>query len=97
MPVLDGIRRLGFGRTESVDDYLGVLIPLEDAHLYSHATRSEKSAQRGALDEDEMGPVKDGDNERQGMLELSETEYTIENLRREMRRGAGEWTDYESE
>ncbi|KEY70283.1 hypothetical protein S7711_06986 [Stachybotrys chartarum IBT 7711] len=96
MPVLDSIRRLGFGRTESVDDYLGVLIPLEDAHLYSHATRSEKSAQHGPLDEeDETGPVKDGDSERQGMLEMSETEYTIENLRREMRRGAREWTDYE--
>ncbi|KAI1439267.1 sugar transporter [Xylaria sp. CBS 124048] len=31
-----------FARQESVDDYVGVLIPLEEAHLHSHSARSGK-------------------------------------------------------
>ncbi|KOS20092.1 putative MFS-type transporter [Escovopsis weberi] len=32
--------RLGSGRTESVDYYAGVLVPLHEAHLYSHSART---------------------------------------------------------
>ncbi|KAI1861476.1 hypothetical protein JX265_004487 [Neoarthrinium moseri] len=85
-------------RTESVHDYVGVLVPLEEAHLHSHSARSGKTefeelARDGeahydayaGLDDDEA--AKDRDNEGTGMLQMSAAEYTIEGLRREVREG----------
>ncbi|KAK5987207.1 MFS siderochrome iron transporter 1 [Cladobotryum mycophilum] len=90
--------RIGSGRTESVDHYAGVLVPLQEAHLYSHSARTGK-VEFEAHDEDaddELGAAKDDDGERQGMLSMNAAEYTIEGLRAEMRRGRrGQWTDYE--
>lgn len=83
---------------ESVDDYLGVLVPLEEAHHYSHSARSGKTEFEtdAGVDADEDDP-KDGDNETQGMLHMRAAEYTIEGLRKEMRQGRqGSWTTYES-
>lgn len=91
--------RLGLGHVESVNDYIGVLIPLKEAHLYSQSARSKNSS-HGAQEEsemDEMEEVKDGDSESQGMLRADNAEYTIEGLRKEMREGRkGKWTTYES-
>lgn len=99
----------GLGRQESVHDYVGVLIPLEEAHLHSHSARSGRcefeEASAGSDDPDvdddepESGPPKDGDNEDTGMLQMSAAEYTIDGLRREVRRGQrrGRWTEYECE
>jgi hypothetical protein len=97
--------RLGLGRIESVDYYAGVLVPLEEAHLHSHSARTGKvefEARDFAVgdDEDEIesGSAKDGDSEREGMLEMDAAEYTIEGLRKEMREGRrGQWSEYESE
>lgn len=91
---------LGLGRIESVDDYEGVLIPLEEAHLHSYSARTgrtEFEAPAAGDDEEEAG--KDDDNETRGMLEMRAAEYTIEGLRRETRQGRqeGKWSDYESE
>ncbi|KAI2473249.1 MFS general substrate transporter [Annulohypoxylon bovei var. microspora] len=94
-------------RQESVHDYIGVLIPLEEAHLHSHSARSGRSefeevrtsSDDPALDDDddEAGLPKDGDSEQAGMLQMSAAEYTIEGLRREVRRGERrrQWTEYE--
>lgn len=94
-------------RSESVDDYPGVLIPLEEAHLHSHSFRSRLPSD---LDDAVLGYDDEGghrhkdpaDDEDTGMLlEMgTEPEYSIEGFRREVRRGnkGGEkWTDYESE
>ncbi|GFP56199.1 MFS siderochrome iron transporter 1 [Trichoderma asperellum] len=90
--------RFGLGRTESVDNYDGVLVPLEQAHLHSHSARVgrvEFEAQdESADDEDDVGSAKDDRGE--GMLLMNAAEYTIEGLRAQMRQGKrGEWTDYE--
>ncbi|KAK0635358.1 major facilitator superfamily domain-containing protein [Bombardia bombarda] len=100
-------------RAESVDDYLGVLIALEEAHLHGHSYRSgrrtefeesssvEDDAEDDAEDDDGIAVrTKDRDDdsdEGTGMLEMSAAEYSIEGLRREVRRGGkGEtWTAYE--
>ncbi|KAK7415910.1 hypothetical protein QQZ08_012205 [Neonectria magnoliae] len=85
--------RLGSGHVESVDDYVGVLVPLEQAHLYN---QSAKKATTRPQDDDEVEETKDGDYEMQGMLQRNTGEYTIESLRREMREGRqGQWTTYE--
>ena len=119
-----------FGRQESVHDYVGVLVPLERAHLYSYSSRGGKQEPQNedaVLDDDiearlnsverrrsqdddeddlEMDEQKEEeDNEAQGMLrprEKSDSEYSIENLKAEMRQGTGgggphgRWTTYES-
>lgn len=87
---------------ESVDDYLGVLIPLDQAHLYSHSARTGKTEfeipEEDGEPEDDPNAAKDEDEERQGMLHMKSAEYTLEGLRKEMRRGRkGDWTTYESE
>lgn len=88
---------LGLGRIESVDDYEGVLIPLEEAHLHSYSARTgrtEFEAPAAGDDDEEAG--KDDDNETRGMLEMRAAEYTIEGLRQETRKGRqGKWSDYE--
>lgn len=92
--------RLGTGHVESVDDYVGVLVPLEQAHLYSQSAKSGKKAKSQSQDDDQLDDeeTKDGDYEMQGMLQKNVGEYTIEGLRREMREGRqGRWTTYESE
>lgn len=94
-------------RSESVADYPVVLIPLGEAHLHSHSSRSRLPPD---LDDALIGQDGEGvhhhkdpaDDEDTGMLlEMgTEPEYSIEGLRREVRRGnkGGEkWTDYESE
>jgi hypothetical protein len=89
---------LGLGRIESVDDYEGVLIPLEEAHLHSYSSRTGRAEFEApaSADDDEAG--KDDENETQGMLPMQAAEYTIEGLRKETRSGRqGKWSDYESE
>jgi len=89
--------RLGSGYVESVDDYVGVLVPLEEAHLYSQAAKAKSAnhgekREEGELDDLEMK------EEREGMLGGDSAEYTVEGLRKEMREGRrGQWTTYESE
>ncbi|KAK1246714.1 hypothetical protein MKX08_000516 [Trichoderma sp. CBMAI-0020] len=90
--------RFGLGRTESVDSYDGVLVPLEQAHLHSHSARVGRvefeTQDESADDEDDVGSAKDDQGE--GMLLMNAAEYTIEGLRAQMRQGKrGEWTDYE--
>ncbi|KAI1380861.1 MFS general substrate transporter [Hypoxylon crocopeplum] len=96
---------LSFRRQESVHDYVGVLIPLEEAHLHSHSARSGRcefeeartSSDDPDIDDPESGPPKDGENEHTGMLQMSAAEYTIEGLRREVRGGQRihQWSEYE--
>lgn len=91
--------RLG-RQPESVENYLGVLVPLEEAHHYSHSARTGRTefeaADPDAGDDDDVG-AKDDDNETQGMLHMRAAEYTIEGLRKETRQGRqGDWTTYES-
>ncbi|CAG7560101.1 unnamed protein product [Fusarium equiseti] len=87
--------RLGSGYVESVDDYVGVLVPLEEAHLYSQAAKAKRAShgekrEEGELDDLEMK------EEREGMLGGDSAEYTVEGLRKEMREGRrGQWTTYE--
>lgn len=85
---------------ESVNDYLGVLVPLEEAHHYSHSARSGRTEfETLGADEDGVGDddPKDDDGEAQGMLHMKAAEYTVEGLRKEMRQGRqGKWTTYES-
>ncbi|KAK5661549.1 hypothetical protein OQA88_11457 [Cercophora sp. LCS_1] len=87
-------------RVESTDDYLGVLVPLEEAHQHSHSYRIgrrpvfDDSSDDGASDDAiKVG----GDDEGTAMLEMSIPDYSIEGLRKEVRRGGkGEkWTAYE--
>ncbi|KAK9417946.1 putative Major facilitator superfamily (MFS) profile domain-containing protein [Seiridium unicorne] len=96
--------RLLGGRTESVHDYVGVLVPLEEAHLHSHSARTGKCEFEEPRDEESEGLVndeeadKDGDHgEGTGMLQMSAAEYTIEGLKREVRKGerGGASSDYE--
>ena len=89
-------------RTESVEDYAGVLIPLEEAHLHSHSARSGHCEYEELPDEasdagqDDAGKANDDGT---GMLLMSAAEYSIEGLRREVRRGGKgrTWTEYECE
>lgn len=85
--------RLFGGRVESVHDYVGVLVSLEEAHLHSHSARTGKcefedvrdEESEGLVDEEEAG--KDGDSgEGTGMLQMSAAEYTIEGLRMAVRK-----------
>ena len=90
---------LGLGRIESVHDYEGVLIPLEQAHHHSYSARigrTEFEAPAASADDDDEEADKDADNETQGMLNMHAAEYTIEGLRKETRSGRqGKWTEYE--
>jgi len=84
---------------ESVTNYSGVLIQLDEAHLHSHTYRSGQEDE-DASDDTPSTPTtttKDGDDEGTSMLELSVAEYSIEGLRKEVRRGGkGEkFTAYE--
>lgn len=95
------------GRTESVHDYIGVLVPLEEAHLHSHSARSGRcefeearsSSDDADLDDDAAEADKDRENESTGMLQMSAAEYTIEGLRRDVRKSerGQQLTAYESE
>ncbi|KAI0019370.1 sugar transporter [Xylariomycetidae sp. FL0641] len=89
-------------RQESVHDYAGVLVPLEEAHLHSHSARTgrtEYEEVRGDdIDEPDEEAAKDADDhEATGMLQMSAAEYTIEGLRREVRKGepGKRWSEYE--
>lgn len=95
--------RGGLGRKpEHVNDYTGVLIPLDQAHLHSHSARCGRTEYEEVPGED--GDDVDGDDdpkdrggrgrggdedEGTGMLEMSAAEYSIEGLRKEVRKGAG--------
>lgn len=89
-----------FNRQESVHNYSGILVPLEEAHLHSHSARAGKSEFEESPGEDadedaeaydglEADAVKDQENESTGMLQMSAAEYTIDGLRREVRKGGG--------
>jgi hypothetical protein len=91
-------------RTESVEDYAGVLISLQEAHLHSHSARTghceyEEVPDDAASDAGDVDAPKSRGDEGTGMLLMSAAEYSIEGLRREVRRGGKGrmWTDYESE
>lgn len=95
-------------RTTSVDDYPGVLVSLDEAHLHSHthglrrrpgyddSSEDDIALEEGTGDGD--GVKAPGEDEATAMLDMSAPEYSIEGLRREVRSGAkGErWTAYES-
>ncbi|KAI1745175.1 sugar transporter [Xylaria scruposa] len=105
--------RSRFARKESVHDYIGVLVPLEEAHFHSHSARCGKAEFEGRGsddgnanadldgDEDEETALgtsyKNSDNEGEGMLQMDAAEYTIEGLRRDVRKGepGRRWTEYE--
>ncbi|KAK3377844.1 major facilitator superfamily domain-containing protein [Podospora didyma] len=90
-------------RAESVDDYAGVLIELEEAHLHSHKHRSGRRTELNEflVDDDDddygdsnhhgggRGKIGGDDDEVTGMLDMSVAEYSIEGLRKEVRQGAG--------
>lgn len=103
-------------KPEHVDDYTGVLIPLDQAHLHSHSARcgrteyeevpgeddddEEENAgfdpkdgvggERGGRGRGRQGVGGDGnEGEDTGMLEMSAAEYSIEGLRKQVRKGAG--------
>ncbi|KAK8048968.1 sugar transporter [Apiospora phragmitis] len=95
-------------RPESVHDYAGVLVPLEEAHLHSHSARSGRTEfeERRNEEDDGADPLMQGDDEADkdresgegtGMLQMSAAEYTIEGLRREVRQGerGRVWSEYE--
>ncbi|KAB5554888.1 major facilitator superfamily domain-containing protein [Coniochaeta sp. 2T2.1] len=87
-------------RTESVEDYAGVLIPLEEAHLHSHSARSGHCEYEEIPDEaSDAGQdiATKANDDGTGMLLMSAAEYSIEGLRREVRRGGKgrTWTEYE--
>ncbi|KAL2758185.1 hypothetical protein ACRALDRAFT_1061403 [Sodiomyces alcalophilus JCM 7366] len=91
-------RRVFETPTETVDNYIGVAVPLEEAHWYSHSHRTGKAAlQERSDDEEEDGRFKDADaDEAHGMLEGNAvSEYTIAGLRREIGAGRRDSTDYE--
>ncbi|KAH6690640.1 membrane transporter [Plectosphaerella plurivora] len=97
MAVLGSIfRRLFTAPPMSTDGFHGVVVPLEEAHLHSHSRRVGRTEfeERPTPDGDDEDPMKDAE-ESMGMLEMSAAEYTIEGLRKEMRRGRGESSDYE--
>jgi hypothetical protein len=100
MAVLGSLfRRMFTAPPMSTDGYRGVVVPLEEAHLHSHSRRvgrTEFEERPTPEDGDDEDPMKDAE-ESMGMLEMSAAEYTIEGLRKEMRRGRGESSDYERE
>ncbi|KAM0333184.1 hypothetical protein ACHAQA_001844 [Verticillium albo-atrum] len=91
-------RRLAVAPTESTDDYIGVVVPLEEAHLHSHSARTGRTEfEEPPSHDDEIGESPKDREESEGMLEMSAAEYSIEGLRREVRAGKGDFTDYETE
>ncbi|KAI1494979.1 sugar transporter [Biscogniauxia mediterranea] len=100
--MIRNLLRSRFTRHESVHDYVGVLVPLEEAHLHGHSARTGKTEfeeRRSYDDDDEDAAKDDGDHgESTGMLQMSVAEYTIEGLRREVRKGehGRRWSEYES-
>ncbi|KAF3762941.1 MFS general substrate transporter [Cryphonectria parasitica EP155] len=79
-------------RPESTADYTGVLIPLDRAHLHSHSARCgqveyEEDRRVGSAGSG-VGRGRGGGRRDEGaaMLEMSAAEYSIEGLRREVRR-----------
>lgn len=94
---------------ESVHDYAGVQVPLEEAHLHSHSARTGRAEfeevrqdddeERDAAPGHEDDADKDPDHEGTGMLQMSAAEYTIEGLRRAVRHGekGRTCTEYEGE
>ena len=84
-------------RAESVSDYPGVLIPLEEAHQHSHSYRTaqagldDESIDGGVFDDDDdviPGGVKQvRDHEGTGMLEMNTGEYSVEGLRKYVQKG----------
>lgn len=100
---MSGRLRWRGSRTESVDDYTGVLIPLDQAHLHSHSARCGRMEYEEILDdddeEDDFSKHQAGnEQEETGMLEMNAAEYSIEGLRREVRKGGGRMRSvYESQ
>lgn len=100
-------------RHSTPGDYSSVVIPLDQAHLHSHSARCGRTEfeEHGlGSDDDDDDPkivgendgVHDGDgnenDEGAGMLPMSAAEYSIEGLRKEVRRGGGGLrSEYESE
>jgi hypothetical protein len=96
-------------RAGTAADYTAVVVPLDEAHQHSHTYRlrprleTEGQLDDDAFEEEDAGIDKDGDGDDEDttMLVASSTvpEYSIEGLRREVRRGRREenWTPYESE
>lgn len=89
-------RRVFETPTETVDNYPGVAVSLEEAHWYSHSHRTGRTVSEAptrnsyqATDEED-GRFKDADaDETRAMLERGAAyEYTIAGLRREI--GAGD-------
>lgn len=90
-------------KPECVEDYTDVLIPLDQAHLHSHSARCGRTEYEEVPGDDhgdgEEDDPKDrgGEDEGTGMLEMNAAEYSIEGLRKEVRKGAsGERSVYES-
>ncbi|KAJ4423656.1 hypothetical protein N0V82_001679 [Gnomoniopsis sp. IMI 355080] len=95
-------------------DYSSVVIPLERAHLHSHSARcgrteyeevpgadfeNNEAAEEEDDDDDDDGGLKDGDEGR-AMLEMNPAEYSIQGLRKEVRKregGGKERGEYESD
>jgi hypothetical protein len=96
---------LPWRRTDAAADYTAAVVPLEEAHQHSHTYRLTRSEPVGQLDDDAFdgdgGIDKDRDEQDTTMLMTGSEppEYSIEGLRKEVRRGGkGEkWTAYESE
>ncbi|KAI1502807.1 sugar transporter [Biscogniauxia marginata] len=104
---IGNLLRSRFTRKESVHDYVGVLVSLEEAHLHSHSARTGRtefeerrsSGEDGYADagggddedddddDDDAAKGRGRDHESTGMLQMSAAEYTIEGLRREVRKG----------
>lgn len=79
---------LPWPRTPSSFDFERVIIPLEDAHLHSYSARLGTESPDLMKDPDVDEGGKDTEHEETGMLEMSVSEYSIEGLRREVRKGA---------
>ena len=91
-------------RAESADNYAGVLVALEDAHLHSYSHRLRHRTNCHPTSDDDLTAEEDivkmdGDDEGTAMLDMSVPEYSIEGLRREVRKGgrSEKWTSYECE
>lgn len=94
----------------SLADYSSVVIPLERAHLHSHSARCGRTEYEeipGADlehegredDEEEDERLKDDGEEGRAMLEMNPAEYSIQGLRKEVRKkdgGGNERGEYES-
>jgi hypothetical protein len=90
-------------RVESTTHYPNVLVTLDEAHLHSHTHRLRRrpggspAACPPEGEDDPEDVIKlDGEHEGTAMLEMAVPEYSIEGLRREVRKGKGEkWSAYE--